>query len=171
MRSIVLASAFVSLLAGMLPAPQASAQGIGTVGQEALETGRSGTVFTWRNPDDGASGSFVPRPAFQDNSGRICRPFEQTVTIGGQPQQVLGTACRRGDGWWELQSAAVDGPPPAPRVVAAPAPVVVYAPPPVIHEYYPVYVAPPYRYARPPYRSSIYVHVGPHRHHPYYRRW
>lgn len=170
MRPTVTASAFILFFAGLMSA-QAIAQTIGAVGQEALETGRSGTVFTWRDPDDGASGSFVPRPAFQDASGRICRAFDQTVMIGGRPQQVWGTACRRSDGWWELRSADADGPPPGPRLVPAPAAVIVHAPPPVVYEYRPVYRAPPYGHVRPPYRSSIHIHVGPHSHHPRYRRW
>jgi hypothetical protein len=138
MRLTICARAFVVLFAWTLAA-QAGAQVIGTTGQEALETARSGTVFTWRNPDDGTSGSFIPRPAFQDAAGRICRAFDQTVMIGGQMQQAQGTACRQSDGWWELRSAAVDGPPPAPRFV--PAPVIVHAPPPIIYDYRPIHYA------------------------------
>lgn len=172
MRPTVFASAVAVLFVGLLVA-RANAQGIGAAGQEALERGRSGTAVTWRNPDDGASGSFVPKPAFQDASGRICREFNQTVTIGGQQQQVWGTACRQNDGWWQLQNAAVDGPPPAPRVVSVPAPVTIYAPPPVIYDYRPVYLTPAYHYARPYYYSSINIGVGPHRHghRHHHRRW
>jgi hypothetical protein len=174
MRLTICARAFVVLFAWTLAA-QAGAQVIGTTGQEALETARSGTVFTWRNPDDGTSGSFIPRPAFQDAAGRICRAFDQTVMIGGQMQQAQGTACRQSDGWWELRSAAVDGPPPAPRFV--PAPVIVHAPPPIIYDYRPVHYAPVYRYPRPYHHSSIQIRVGPPRHHPHrhhphrHRRW
>jgi hypothetical protein len=178
-RSIVFASAFGLLLASVTPLSQARAQVIGPVGQEALETGRSGTVFTWRDPDGGASGSFVPRPAFQDESGRICRGFDQTMMVGGQPQQIRGTACRRNDGWWELRSAAVDDPLSAPRYVPAQVPVIIHTPPPVIHDYRPVHIVPAYRHAWPPYRPSVHVHVGPGRHHyrhhyghrHHHRRW
>lgn len=168
-----LASTFgMILVTAMAMAGQASAQMIGAAGQEALETGRSGTVFNWRNPDDGTSGSFVPRPAFQDASGRICREFNQTVTIGGQLQQVWGTACRQPDGWWQLQHAATDGAPPPPRVVSGPAPVTIYTPPPVVYDYRPVYVAPAYRYARPYYYyPSIQVGIGGYRHHHRHRHW
>ncbi|MFN9974913.1 MAG: hypothetical protein ACK58T_33980, partial [Phycisphaerae bacterium] len=89
MRPEILVGATIAPCNGTLPVP-GSGQTIGAAGQEALEHARSGTVLTWRNPDDGTSGSFVPKPAFQDPSGRICREFEQTVTIGGQLQQVWG---------------------------------------------------------------------------------
>jgi hypothetical protein len=31
-----------------------------------------------------------------------CREFEQTIMIGGQPQQAYGTACRQQDGTWKI---------------------------------------------------------------------
>ncbi len=166
MRLVVpaLALAVTACLAG-----PAVAQIIGQAGQDALENARSGTVVQWRNPDDGASGTFVPKPAFQDAGGQICREFQQTVTIGGQQQQAWGTACRQSDGSWKLQRAATaDNPPPAPRFVPAQAPVVVYAPPPpVIYTYPPYYYPPGYYYARPYYSSSVYIGIGGgrHRHH------
>ena len=159
MRPTIFATAVTVLCAAVLGA-SAAAEVIGATGQEALETGRSGTVFTWRTPDDGANGSFIPRPAFQDASGRICRGFDQTVTIGGQVQQVQGTACRQPDGWWELRSAAIDGP--TPRFMPAPPPVIVHAPPPVIYDYRPVYHGPVYRYPRPHPQASVHIRIGPH---------
>jgi hypothetical protein len=155
-----------------LAASGAQAQGINAAGQDALENARSGTVVQWRNPDDGAVGTFVPKPAFQSADGQVCREFNQTVTIGGQQQQAWGTACRQADGSWKLQRAATaEAPPPQPRYIPAPpAPVTVYAPPPpVVYTYSPVYFPPGYYYARPYYTSSIFIGVGgPRRHH---RHW
>lgn len=175
MHPTVLAIACAVLFAAITAAP-ANAQPIGVAGQEALESARSGTIVTWRNPDDGTSGSFVPKPAFQDHSGRICREFEQTVTIGGQLQQVWGTACRQPDGWWQLRHAAGDAPPsPAPRFVPAPAPVTIYTPPPVyvpptvVYDYRPVYLRPAYPYAH--HGSSIHISVGQHRHRHHHRHF
>jgi len=164
----------VPLAAALALGSPAFAQSIGTAGQDALENARSGTVVQWRNPDDGTSGAFVPKPAFQDATGQICREFNQTVTIGGQSQQAWGTACRQSDGSWKLQRAAVDTPPPQPRFVPAPAPVTVYAPPPpVIYTYPPPYYPPGYYYARPYYSSGVVIRLGGghrHRHH-HHRHW
>jgi hypothetical protein len=71
--------------------------------QRALETAKSGTTVTWKNPDDASTGQITPAPAFQNAQGQFCREFEETVTIGGQPQQAYGTACRQPDGTWQLQ--------------------------------------------------------------------
>src|SRR5471032_1185936 len=43
--------------------------------QQAFETGRSGQPVAWRNPDSGASGTIVPRPAYP-NYGTQCREFQ-----------------------------------------------------------------------------------------------
>jgi hypothetical protein len=33
----------------------------------------------------------------------VCRETHLTATIGGQPQDVVGTACRQPDGTWRLK--------------------------------------------------------------------
>lgn len=70
--------------------------------QRALETQRVGAPTTWRNPDTGNSGSITPTRTYQTASGRYCREYQQTVTIGGQRHQSYGTACRRPDGSWQI---------------------------------------------------------------------
>ncbi|MDF1793160.1 MAG: hypothetical protein P1U88_14685 [Thalassobaculaceae bacterium] len=37
---------------------------------------------------------------FQDRYGRYCREYQSTAVIGGQRQQIYGTACRNPDGSW-----------------------------------------------------------------------
>jgi surface antigen len=37
-------------------------------------------------------------------SGKYCREFQQTVTIGGKTEQAYGTACRQPDGSWQIVS-------------------------------------------------------------------
>jgi surface antigen len=69
--------------------------------QSALDTGPSGQPVAWHNPDSGASGTVVPRPAYQ-SSGTYCREFTQTITVGGQTQEGYGTACRQPDGSWKI---------------------------------------------------------------------
>jgi hypothetical protein len=43
-----------------------------------------------------ASGSYV------DKAGRTCREYQTTVTLGGAPQSVHGTACLQPDGSWQM---------------------------------------------------------------------
>ncbi len=125
-------------------------------GQQALETAPSGTAVQWRNPDTGATSTIVPQPAFQTSGGQVCREFQETVTIGGQPQQAYGTACRQPDGSWKLQPAPAQAPPATAATVA---------PPPVAYAY-PAYFPPAYYYPRP-YYSHVFiggVFVGGHGH-------
>lgn len=68
----------------------------------ALETGQSGQVVEWRNPDSGHYGTVTPRPAYQSGNGQYCREFQQTVTIDGRQQSAFGTACRQPDGSWKI---------------------------------------------------------------------
>jgi surface antigen len=72
--------------------------------QQALNNKPSGTTTTWKNPDSGNSGSITPVRTYQDSSGQYCREYQQTVTIGGQPQKSYGTACRQPDGTWKIIS-------------------------------------------------------------------
>ena len=69
---------------------------------ESLENGPSGSSTAWRNPDSGNSGEFVPKPAYQDDSGMYCREYWQTVTVAGEKQRGYGVACRQPDGTWKL---------------------------------------------------------------------
>jgi surface antigen len=69
--------------------------------QRALESGRSGQVVEWRNPDKGTCVQIVPQAAVQTPRG-YCREFQQTIIVGGKPQQAYGTACRQPDGAWQI---------------------------------------------------------------------
>lgn len=72
--------------------------------QRALESGRSGQAAQWRNPDSGNYGTITPQPAVQTPQG-YCREFQQTIVVGGKPQQGYGTACRQPDGSWKIISS------------------------------------------------------------------
>jgi len=71
--------------------------------QRALETAPSGRAVAWTNPDSGHSGTITPVRTYESN-GRFCREFQQTVTIGGRPENSFGTACRQPDGSWRIVS-------------------------------------------------------------------
>lgn len=70
--------------------------------QSALETTKSGTTSTWKNPDSGHSGTITPTRTYQVASGDYCREFTQTVNIGGKTEEAYGKACRQPDGAWQI---------------------------------------------------------------------
>jgi surface antigen len=61
-----------------------------------------GQQITWSNPQSGNYGTITPTREGRDASGNQCREFQQTITVGGQPQQGYGTACRQPDGTWKI---------------------------------------------------------------------
>ncbi len=68
---------------------------------QALETAPTGTAVAWQNPDTGHSGAVTPIRTYQMANGTYCREYQQSVTIDGKPEQVMGTACRQPDGSWK----------------------------------------------------------------------
>lgn len=70
--------------------------------QRGLEATPSGQTVSWRNPDSGHSGTVTPQPSYQNASGKYCREYEQTITVGGNTEKAYGTACRQPDGSWKI---------------------------------------------------------------------
>lgn len=70
----------------------------------AFETTPSGQTSIWRNPTNGHWGTLTPTRTYQDASGRYCREYRQTVTLGGQEHQGNGSACREPDSVWRIMS-------------------------------------------------------------------
>lgn len=75
--------------------------------QRALEnaqvmatTAPVGTPIAWNSGP--AAGTVVAVRDGRAADGAYCREFQQTVTIGGQPQQAYGTACQGQDGAWRV---------------------------------------------------------------------
>jgi len=73
--------------------------------QQAFEQNQAGQPSVWNNPQTGNSGSITPTKTYQLANGQYCRQYQQTITIGGEPQQSYGTACRQPDGTWQIQSS------------------------------------------------------------------
>lgn len=61
-----------------------------------------GQTIAWNNPKSGHSGTVVVTRDGTSTAGAYCREFQNTVTIGGQPQSSYGTACRQPDGTWKI---------------------------------------------------------------------
>lgn len=70
---------------------------------QQAQTAPIGQPITWENPDNGHYGSVTPvREGTHDQTGEYCREFQQTVTIGGRPEDAYGIACRQPDGAWRI---------------------------------------------------------------------
>ena len=61
-----------------------------------------GETVTWSNPSSGNYGAVTPVREGTSSSGRYCREYQQTVTVGGRTEDAYGTACRQPDGSWEI---------------------------------------------------------------------
>ena len=61
-----------------------------------------GETITWNNPQSGNSGSVTPVRDGTSTSGRYCREFQESITIGGRSEEGYGIACRQPDGTWRI---------------------------------------------------------------------
>jgi len=57
----------------------------------------------WQNPQNGHYGTVTPLRQGQNQMGQTCREFESTVTIDGQMETAVGTACLMPGGVWRVQ--------------------------------------------------------------------
>ena len=65
-----------------------------------LSTARDGAEpSVWANARTGASGTMRVFYTTQEADGRMCRRFEQTVTLDGRKISGVGTACYRNNTW------------------------------------------------------------------------
>ncbi len=65
----------------------------------ALEEERVGGKRRWESPDSGHSGEVVVTREFR-RGGRLCREYEHTIYIEGEPDTIRGTSCKDSDGRW-----------------------------------------------------------------------
>ncbi|MDX1711458.1 MAG: RT0821/Lpp0805 family surface protein [Rhodovibrionaceae bacterium] len=63
-----------------------------------------GETIYWDNPENDHRGTVTPVREGTSESGRYCREFQTTVTVGGKTEQAYGTACRQPDGSWQVVS-------------------------------------------------------------------
>ncbi|MGO9755630.1 MAG: hypothetical protein ACLPNY_03355 [Roseiarcus sp.] len=92
-----------SVAAGALP----SGAALGEADRQAAYDAQVGAVEagerrSWRGAG-GAFGCVEPGPAAETARGH-CRPYAQTIYIGGRPQRGQGLACRQSDGSWRMAS-------------------------------------------------------------------
>ncbi|MCX7353556.1 MAG: RT0821/Lpp0805 family surface protein [Alphaproteobacteria bacterium] len=72
--------------------------------QNSLESTPTGQASTWKNPDNGNSGTVTPTRTYTNAQGQNCREFQQTISVGGKIEQGYGTACRDANGNWRIVS-------------------------------------------------------------------
>jgi len=72
---------------------------------EQAESGPLNKTVNWNNAESGHSGSVTPiREGHVQGTNQLCRQYNQTITINGQAQSAVGTACQNEDGTWTLQN-------------------------------------------------------------------
>lgn len=69
---------------------------------QALENMPDGHSVVWNRADGRGYYQVAPLRTTRRDNGGYCREYVTTAEIGGNPQQVYGTACRRPDGSWEI---------------------------------------------------------------------
>lgn len=74
----------------------------------ALDPQGNGARVVWQNPQTGAHGAFAASaPPFADQD-RVCRAFAGAIAPAGSPERHLaGSACRDGDGTWQVRGTDV----------------------------------------------------------------
>ena len=70
----------------------------GNVIRPALDEGRDGQRYDWRNPATSAAGSITPAAAFE-RQGMRCRNATFTITTRGETSQSEWTLCKTPAGW------------------------------------------------------------------------
>ncbi len=75
-----------------------------TYANRTLEYTPTGQTMQWHNPDTGYGYAMTPTRTYETPEGP-CREYTTTGYVGGQPQQVYGTACRQPDGSWKTVSS------------------------------------------------------------------
>lgn len=65
----------------------------------ALENVRTGVSSAWVNPDTGYEYVVTPTNTYESGTGP-CREYTLDAKIGGETEQIYGTACRQADGSW-----------------------------------------------------------------------
>lgn len=67
----------------------------------AMEYTPTGQSSRWVNPDTQRAYAVTPTRTYDSAQGP-CREFTMKADVGGESQQVYGTACRQADGNWKI---------------------------------------------------------------------
>lgn len=61
-----------------------------------------GNRINWNNPESNNFGSVTATRDGYSESGKYCREFIQSISIGGKTEQAYGVACLQPDGDWQI---------------------------------------------------------------------
>jgi surface antigen len=69
----------------------------------AMTYGSTGRPRRWHNSKSGNHGTITPTTAKYQKSGRVCRKFQETITLAnGKSKTIDGERCQKPDGSWEF---------------------------------------------------------------------
>jgi surface antigen len=72
---------------------------------DVLTRGDKDASQPWENPQTGARGSVTPlASAYSGEDGRVCRDFLASYVNGTTENWLQGSACKGGQGRWEIHS-------------------------------------------------------------------
>jgi len=74
----------------------------GAVMRKALDEGKDGQAYEWRNPKTSASGTVTPLASFERN-GMKCRGAAFTTNAGGKASSSRWNLCKTAEGWKVLE--------------------------------------------------------------------
>ncbi len=66
--------------------------------RKALDEGKDGQAYEWKNPKTSAAGTITPQAAFEKN-GMKCRGAAFTTTAGGKEGSSRWNLCKTPGGW------------------------------------------------------------------------
>lgn len=71
--------------------------------EKTLNEAPTGKTWNWKNPKSGNGGTVTPTSPRVSEGGRLCRNFDETVTLkDGRSEKVSARACRNRDGSWTI---------------------------------------------------------------------
>jgi surface antigen len=71
---------------------------------EVLASGVKDTAVPWENPSTGARGTITPIAATYSQDGLTCHDFLASFVRSGSESWMLGEACLRRQGKWEVRN-------------------------------------------------------------------
>ncbi len=70
---------------------------------KTLTEAPTGKTWSWKNPKTGNGGTVTPTSPRVSQGGRVCRDFDETVTLkDGRTEKISARACRKPDGSWTI---------------------------------------------------------------------
>lgn len=71
--------------------------------EKTMREAPTGATWKWHNPKSGNGGTVRPTSKAARHAGRVCRNFEEKVTLkDGRSETIQGRACRNRDGSWAI---------------------------------------------------------------------